>query len=218
MGIQKEEEEKIDREKAEIEANIEKERRKKDCVMKAIKERELENQYNMHASEAAKQVMIRRNAMNSKLRLIRQKAEREKAKLKQKLQGVRNSMAEEMENKFKKGDINKCLIAMENKKHKNDYCIAHFSDDLGDLQYCKDTTDFCNFCCDSEISEMYFQERQQCYAKVCNALPLPRRHDLNDLSGKWVFEANPNKALLQQQQQQDYRVQSEFGQAPEPTY
>merc|ERR1711934_327740 len=54
--IQKEEEEKIDREKAEIEANIEKERRKKDCVMKAIKERELENQYNMHASEAAKQI------------------------------------------------------------------------------------------------------------------------------------------------------------------
>merc|ERR1712032_1041577 len=227
--IQREEEEKIEREKQEIQANIEKERKKRECVMKSIKERELENQYNMHASEAqkqiqnikkqtAQQVMIRRNAMNSKLRLIRQKAEREKAKLKQKLQGVRNSMAEEMENKFKKGDINKCLIAMENKKHKNDYCIAHFSDDLGDLQYCKDTTDFCNFCCDSEISEMYFQERQQCYAKVCNALPLPRRHDLNDLSGKWVFEANPNKALLQQQQQQDYRVQSEVGQAPEPTY
>merc|ERR1712151_164595 len=86
--IQKEEEEKIEREKAEIEAQIEKERKKMDCVKKAIKERELENQYNMHASEAAKtiqnikketaqQVMIRRNAMNSKLRVIRQRATRD---------------------------------------------------------------------------------------------------------------------------------------------
>merc|ERR1712037_1089279 len=127
--IQKEEEEKIDREKAEIEANIEKERRKKDCVMKAIKERELENQYNMHASEAqkqiqnikkqtAQQVMIRRNALNSKLRLIRQKAEREKAKLKQKLQGERNALANDISDKCKKGDINKCLLAMENTKHR----------------------------------------------------------------------------------------------------
>merc|ERR1712032_1357941 len=117
-------EEKIEREKQEIQANIDKERKKRECVMKAIKERELENQYNLHASEAqkqiqnikketAQQVLIRRNALNSKLRLIRQKAEREKAKLKQKLQGERNAMAEEMENKFKKGDINKCLIAME---------------------------------------------------------------------------------------------------------
>ena len=94
--IQREEEEKIEREKQEIQANIEKERKKRECVMKSIKERELENQYNLHASEAqkqiqnikkqtAQQVMIRRNALNSKLRLIRQKAEREKAKLKQKL-------------------------------------------------------------------------------------------------------------------------------------
>merc|ERR1712032_1161541 len=101
--IQKEEEEKIEREKAEIMMNIEKERKKKQCVQNAIRERELENQYNLHAAEAekqiqtikkqtAQQVLIRRNALNSKLRLIRQKAEREKNKLKQKLQGVRNSI------------------------------------------------------------------------------------------------------------------------------
>ena len=207
--IQKEEEEKIEREKGEIIANIEKERKKKQCVLNAIRERELENQYNLHASEAqktiqsikketAQQVLIRRNALNGKLRLIRQKAEREKNKLKQKLQGVRNSIADEIGNKYKKGDINKCLIAMENTKHRNDYCIAHFAEDLSDLQYCRDTTEFCNFCCDSEISEMYTKDRQDCYTKVCNAIPLPRRGDITDLSGKWVFEANPNAALLKQ--------------------
>lgn len=209
--IQKEEEEKIEREKAEIQANIEKERKKRECVMKAIRERELENQYNLHASEAqkqiqnikketAQQVLIRRNALNSKLRLIRQKAEREKNKMKQKLQGLRMSLADEIGNKYKKGDINKCLIAMENTKHRNDYCIAHFSDDLSDLQYCRDTSDFCTFCCDSEISDMYLTDRQQCYNKVCNALPLPKKTDITDLSGRWVFEANPNAKLLQQQQ------------------
>merc|ERR1712166_749722 len=54
--IQKEEEEKIEREKAEIMANIEKERKKKQCVLNAIRERELENQYNLHASEAQHQI------------------------------------------------------------------------------------------------------------------------------------------------------------------
>merc|ERR1711934_7710 len=48
--IQKEEEEKIEREKAEIMVNIEKERKKKECVMQSIRERELENQYNLHAA------------------------------------------------------------------------------------------------------------------------------------------------------------------------
>merc|ERR1711957_423988 len=87
--IQKEEEEKIEREKAEIMANIEKEERKKQCVLNAIRERELENQYNLHASEAqhqiqnikketAQQVLMKRAALNSKLRLIRQKAEKNK--------------------------------------------------------------------------------------------------------------------------------------------
>merc|ERR1712032_1616808 len=111
--IQKEEEEKIEREKAEIMMNIEKERKKKQCVQNAIRERELENQYNLHAAEAqkqiqtikketAQQVLIRRNALNSKLRLIRQKAEREKNKLKQKLQGVRNSIADDIQEKIRK--------------------------------------------------------------------------------------------------------------------
>jgi hypothetical protein len=209
--IQKEEEEKLEREKAEILANIEKEKKKKECVMKTIRERELENQYNLHAMEAertiqnikketAQQVLLRRNALNNKLRLIRQRAEREKNKLRQQLQGLRFSIADEIGNKYKRGDINKCLVAMENQKHRRDYCIAHFSDDLSDLQYCKDTSEFCNFCCDTEISEMYLKDRQQCYSKVCNSLPLPKKTDINDLSGKWVFEANPNKALLQQQQ------------------
>ena len=211
--IQKEEEEKIEREKAEIMVNIEKERKKKQCVLNAIRERELENQYNLHANEAqkqiqsikketAQQVLIRRNALNSKLRLIRQKAEREKNKLKQKLQGVRNSIADDISDKYRKGDINKCLVAMENSKHKNDYCIAHFSDDLSDLQYCRDTSDFCTFCCDTEISDMFLQDRQSCYSKVCSALPLPKKNDITDLSGKWVFEANPNAALLRAQQGQ----------------
>jgi hypothetical protein len=208
--IQKEEEERIEREKAEIVLNIEKEKKKKECVLKAIKERELENQYNLHASEAqqaiqtikketAQQVLIKRNALNNKIRAIRLRAEREKNKLKQQLQGVRSSLADEIGNKYKKGDINKCIVAMEGVKHKNDYCIAHFSDDLSDLSYCRDTSDFCTFCCESEFTEMYPTERQDCYAKACNDR-VPIKIDNLDTTGKWVFEAHPNQALLQQHQ------------------
>lgn len=207
--IEKEEEEKIEREKAEILLNIENEKKKQDCVMRAIREKELENQYNIHASEAqeaiqtikketAQQVLIKRNALNNKLRAIRLRAEREKNKLKQQLQGVRSSLANTIGNKYKKGDVNKCLTAMEGTKHKNDYCIAHFSDDLSDLQYCRDTSDFCTFCCESEFTEMYPKERTDCYQKVCNNHK--NHHEDNaDLSGKWVFESNPDNLLLQHQ-------------------
>lgn len=208
--IEKEEEEKIEREKAEILLNIENERKKKECVMKAIRERELENQYNLHASEAektiqnikkqtAQQVLIKRAELNNRLRAVRLRAEREKNKLKQKLQGVRTSIADVITDKYKKGDVNKCLIAMEGTKHRNDYCIAHFSEDLSDLNYCRDTTDFCSFCCDSEFSEMYIKNRQTCYNKVCNNLPSHRENNFN-LDGKWVFESNDNAALLAQHQ------------------
>ena len=51
--------------------------------------------------ETAQQVLIKRNALNTKLRAIRLKAEREKNKLKQQLQGVRNAIADEIGNKYK---------------------------------------------------------------------------------------------------------------------
>lgn len=192
--IQKEEEERIEREKREILIKIEEEQKKKQCVLRAIKQRELENQYNINArkaketiesikKETAQQVLIKRSKLQEKIKKIRDNAEREKNKLKQQLQTVRYSIAEEIGSHYKKGDMKKCIMAMENDKRRNDYCVASFSDDFNDLSYCRKTTEFCTFCCDNEISEMYLPERQDCYAKVCVILPVPAEEN----TGKWVW-------------------------------
>lgn len=197
--IQKEEEERIAREKAEILLSIEKEKQKKECVLKAIKERELENQYNLNAQKAketiesikretAQQVLIKRSQLTEKIRRIRENAEREKNKLKQQLQTVRFSIADEIGSHYKKGDVNKCVLAMDNSKRRNDYCIATFSDDFNDLSYCKKTSEFCTFCCDTEFSELYLTERQDCYAKTCVKAPAPDAED----GGKWVWHDKNN--------------------------
>lgn len=196
--IQKEEEERIAREKAEILISIEKEKQKKECVLKAIKERELENQYNLNAQKAkdtiesikretAQQVLIKRNQLTEKIRRIRENAEREKNKLKQQLQTVRFSIADEIGSHYKRGDANKCIMAMDNSKRRNDYCIATFSDDFNDLSYCKKTSEFCTFCCDTEFSELYLSERQDCYAKTC-VKPASEAEE----GGKWVWHEKNN--------------------------
>jgi hypothetical protein len=193
--IQKEEEERIEREKAEILLNIEKEKKKKECVLKAIKERELENQYNLNAQKAkesietikretAQQVLMRRNKLQNRIRKIREYAERDKNKLKQELQNVRYSIASEIGSHYKKGDINKCLLAMDNTKRRNDYCIANFSEVFNDLNYCRNTSEFCTFCCDNEFSDLYMNERQKCYSKTCIITIKP---PVTEDGGKWVW-------------------------------
>ena len=195
--IQKEEEERIEREKAEILISIEKEKQKKQCVLKAIKERELENQYNVNAQKAkdtienikretAQQVLIKRNQLQERIKHIRENAEREKNKLKQQLQTVRYSIADEIGSHYKKGDVNKCVLSMENSKRRSDYCVSTFSEDFTDLNYCKNTSEFCTFCCDTEFSELYLTERQNCYAKTC-IRPVPEA-EKND--GKWIWHDN----------------------------
>jgi len=73
----------------EINADIEKEKKKKECLLNMIKERQLEDQYNLGKQESEKQVfelkeeakkeiMIKRNKMKTKIMNLRKKNERKK--------------------------------------------------------------------------------------------------------------------------------------------
>lgn len=176
--IQKEEEERIKSEEEELKKNIENEKKKKECVLKAIKERELENQYNIQAKEieqtinnikqeTAQQVLLRRNNLKKIIEKLRQKHDLKKNKLKQELQTVKISIANEIGKHYKKGDTQKCLIAVESKKKRSEYCMANFGEDITNINYCKSTPDFCSYCCENEISELFADERLKCSKEVC---------------------------------------------------
>jgi len=179
--IQQEEEERIKSEEEQLKNNIEKEKKKKECVLKAIKERELENQYNTQAKEiektinnikqeTAQQVLIRRSNLKKIIDKLRQKHNLKKNKLQQELQNVKISIASEIGNHYKKGDLESCQAAASDSEKRNDYCISSFSEDPANLNYCKTTEEFCNFCCENEISELFVDERIKCVKTVCGAL------------------------------------------------
>lgn len=164
--IQKEEEERIILEEEEIKKNIENEKKKKDCVLKVIKERELENQYNIQAKEieqtintikqeTAQQVLIRRNNLKKIIEKLRKKHEFKKNKLQQELQTVKISIANELGKHYKKGDIEKCKVAIQDSKKKNKYCSCAFPDDIMNKESCETTPDFCSYCCENEFSELF---------------------------------------------------------------
>jgi hypothetical protein len=202
--IKQEEEEKETREEQEILFQIQEEKKKSDCLNKAIKEKTLETQYNLKAKEAesevekikeetAQQISTRRAQLNEVLRKYRQSASRKKMKLKQKLQNVRYEMAQQMGKAYKKGDSSKCSNALKSDTERKTYCTVAFSDDYNNYQTCLDGgSDFCVLCCEAEFGDFYANDRQECKKKVCEAVSITKLPDpdkpKNSNNGRWIWQ------------------------------
>ena len=176
--IKQEAEERNKAEEIRIKEEIENEKKKKACVAKVIKEKELENlmlekakeikeTINTIKAEAASQVLKKRNRLKQMIAQINKKAELQRNKLRNQLQQVRLSIASDLGQAFRKGDVSKCMKAVENPKSRSDYCIARFSEDFAQLNYCRGTDDFCETCCQAEFGEMMNDDKENCLKKVC---------------------------------------------------
>jgi hypothetical protein len=196
--IRREEVERERREESLMIEKIEAEKKKSDCLMKAIKEREIENQYNVKAKEAedevtsiketaSQQVLIRRSQLKNQILAMRKKAQRRKAKLAQQLLNVRTVMAETMGKVYRKGDTSKCSTAMKSDKDKLTYCQVSFPDDYGKMTDCKETDDFCSMCCENEWGDMHVNERQECYKSLCKNSG-PSSSGATPANGRWIWQ------------------------------
>lgn len=176
--IKQEAEEKNRNEEIRLKKMIEDEKNKQKCVAKAIKEKELENQLAEKAkeiketietikTEAAAAVLNKRTKLKKMIDKINKKAELRRNQLRQQLQQARMSTANQVKTAYKKGDTGKCMKANKDPKHRNDYCIATFSDDFAQLDFCRKTDDFCETCCEAEFGEMFSSEKEECKKKVC---------------------------------------------------
>jgi hypothetical protein len=202
--IKKEEAEREAREEKEMLKTIEEEKKKKECLIKAIKEREVENQYNLKAKEANdqleiirkqanEQINIRRIQLKQQLEASRKTAERKKSKLKQQLATVRYEMANEMSKIYRKGDKAKCTEATTFPDKRKLYCSAAFTDDYSSLVECNEGTEFCTTCCDFEFGEYYQSERQDCYKAVCKTEQTA--NSTPDVQGRWIWHESINPKI-----------------------
>jgi len=172
--------------------------------MKAIKEKQLENQYNIRQKEtelaisnikkaAAREVQIRRSNLKKMIEEMRKKQKRKTSNLSQQLQSVRYAMAEQMGKAYKKGSLENCVKIGTGKdnpdkiKMRKHYCTANFAEDFIQYQTCLDGDDFCHQCCDNEFGEFYIGERENCYSKSCvDSGPAPSPEKTN---GRWIWQS-----------------------------
>jgi hypothetical protein len=207
--IKHEEDELEAREEKEIIFKIEEERKKGECLAMKIKEKALENQYNLKAieteqeakkikEETAQQILVKRNQLNDMLKKQRDNAKKKRMKLKQKLLDVRLEMATEMSKANKKGEISKCQQSVQSKVDRQTYCSVNFAEDYASYTTCNEGNldEFCTMCCDSEFGEFYQNDRNECYKKICAVVELktsPFSQNNNQVlnpatNGKWVWQ------------------------------
>lgn len=175
--IKEEETEREQREQQEIENQIDGEEKKGNILLRAIKEKEVEDQMSLKAKKKALEIRKikqaatieiekKRNALRDYVMLMRRRHERKKMELKGKLLSVRVALANKMNDAYRIGSQDKCIKALEDQEGVKAYCDGHFYYDLEKLQSCYGA-DFCNNCCESEFGEANLTQRQDCIDEVC---------------------------------------------------
>lgn len=189
--IEKEENQREELIEEKLRKEIEEEKRKQKCAMEKIKEKELENQYNLRVEEKAKEleevkkkaqeeIIMKRNNLKKKVLDMRKKAKRNQSKLKQELINLRMKMANDLNDAWKKGNGLNCKEIDSEIKWRH-YCMKAFPNNPVKFGECKNTNNVCEFCCRHEFSDVYPQDRAKCIDEICPSKKL-------NLNGKWVWE------------------------------
>jgi len=191
------EKEELQREKEQsddLDYKVELEKKKENCIMKAIKEREIENQFNLRkkgeAEEvnnmrnvAKRQVKIRRDYLKKRLENLKRKADKKNELRKAQIMGIRMEIANKISDAYHKGNHNNCQNALKDNAEWNLWCQSKFmnADQAGELNVCKAEKDRCHYCCEKEFGDLYIDERDHCIAQYC------KPDDKFDINGRWVW-------------------------------
>jgi len=175
-----------------VKEEVEKEKEKRACLLKTIKEKEMENQYNMMKEESSadleeekknvkNDIIVKRNALSDKLNLMRRRAERRMRKYKQELKGVKSKISDDANSAYHKGGFD-CIF----QSGDQNYCKARFIKNpvkFGDcIKSIHNRSEWCGVCCKEEIGSFYTAERSGCM-RSCDP---PHGEHLNSASGGGV--------------------------------
>ena len=178
-----------------FELDIEIEKKKDECLIKAIKQKEMEDQFNLARSEterkieqlkheAKAQIIIKRNELKSKILLMRKKQQRKKNMLKQKVLSLRTQMAMDLQKLTKEGSLAQCKISNLAKDKMKSYCEINFYDDYYKLNECVQPESFCYMCCENEFGEVHIGKRDECY-NMCDG-----SEKIKIESGSWKWDSD----------------------------
>lgn len=165
----------------ELRKEISSNEKKSEKLIRAIKEKQLEEKYNLAKynaiesikkikEETEKQILMRRLVVKKRVTELRKLNERKKSLLKEELLNIRGKMAENLTKATKKGDSELCsysVFKLDLKKI-NSYCTSNFKENIQKHDDCVKEEYFCGICCENELGELYLTEREICN-KQCKA-------------------------------------------------
>ena len=198
--LEQEEKEREKQTEEELLKALECEKNKKENLNKAIKERQIEDQYNLKIQTAEaqidkirqitqNQVLIRRNELKNKMLKMRQQAQRNQKSIIAKLKEVKLSIAQDMTAVYKMGDSQKCkersILVIK------DYCTMNFPDSYLKFDDCKDLDNFCYICCENEFGDLRMENRQKCIEESCVPLNSDKATE-NNIGGVMQLVENIN--------------------------
>lgn len=183
--LQKEEMEREEAETRELKLQLENEKKKDECLIKSIKEKEIEDQYNLSKiqqdkevnelkEQAKQQILQKRKQVKMKILQMRKRAMRKKKIYQDEIQTLRTQVAGQLNKHNKEGNAALCFKptnSEDDKKKVVQYCNSNFMDaSPNKFKECLGEEDFCYVCCESEFGEMHIKERETCYDK-CELVP-----------------------------------------------
>lgn len=193
--IEKDEQQREKAEEERIRQEIEKEKEKRECLLRNIREKEIENQFNMmkdsevtdlneQKKKAREDIIKKRKELNDKIRDMKRRAARRMRMLRQELKGVKSNINDQVKGAYKKGGYN-CSFTPGDKI----YCKAKFTTNPESYGNClrsvNSKEDWCGICCNNEIGTMFPNERHKCVVK-CIYMPAPAPDNgMYDPKEKW---------------------------------
>merc|ERR1712166_675688 len=167
-----------------LDVQLKQEEKKKNILMKSIKEKELEEQFNISREnaklainkikdEAKTQIIKKRDEIKKKINLMRLRSDRKKAAIKSRIMSMRTDTAQQLSLYSKKGNMEKCFVPNPSKeddiKNIEVYCSANFPTEMSQFMECKVPESFCYSCCEREFGPMQLILREKCYNERCKS-------------------------------------------------
>jgi len=168
-----------------------KEEKKKECLVKALKEREAENKKGRTTqeaeleiakikNEAKKDVDAERLNLRKKLNNMKKTSQRRQRMIQQQINLIRSSMAKDLLDANKNGDMELCRAGLKAPEKAIEYCNHNFVTNYTANKDCQDMDRFCPICCENEFGNLYLNKRDECY-KMCDDMVKKQ------LKGDWIW-------------------------------
>jgi len=147
-----------------------------------MEKRNVNNSINSVTQEANVVINNHREELKAKIMAIRQRAERRKKMIRQKINVIRNKIASDIMSASKSGNFDTCKNTMQSPDLITAYCNTYIVIDYLKYKSCNNPDKFCYACCENEFGIVQLEKREKCL-NMCDKLNATK----TPINATWVW-------------------------------